>query len=47
MKIFNNDSPFINVKKTGHNFTMEDCELYGDRPTVKTAATNTRLIREI
>ena len=37
--------PFINVTETGHNFTMEDCEFVGDRPTIKTAATNTRLVR--
>lgn len=37
--------PFINVTETGHNFTMEDCEFHGDRPMIKTAATNTRVIR--
>lgn len=37
--------PFIRVTKTGHDFTMKDCEFRGDRPTIKTSATNTRLIR--
>ena len=37
--------PFITVTEKGRKFTMEDCEFHGDRPTIKTAATNTRLVR--
>lgn len=40
-----NNNPFINIKETADNCTIEDCEFHGDRPTVKTSATNTRLIR--
>ncbi len=37
--------PFINVTEKGENFTAVDCEFVGDRPTIKTAAKNTTLIR--
>ncbi len=35
--------PFINVTETAHNFTMEDCEFHGDKPLIKTAASDTHL----
>ena len=41
----NDKKPFINVTKKGHNFTVKDSEFHGDRPTIKTAAKNTRVIR--
>lgn len=44
INFMDNKEPFINVEKTGSNFTMKNCVLYGDRPTIKTAARNTTLV---
>lgn len=33
------------VTETAKNCTIEDCDFIGDRPTVRTSAENTKLIR--